>query len=259
MCQPLAEGRPGQARKLGQESEAISGMLRCVTSGSSTSGRRLRRWALALWAALAATGCRCSRDRATGEDRLACRAACNTYLTSSCSGQAHGARDQAECTAECAAESELAERAGCHALRLGFLECAAREKLACDAIISAPPVALERGEGAPSCSERWRSLQACTAACRDPGTVHVGQAKVGGKEVLAELVRDGCDECQSKVRPGAPPGSSCQAARVCAEQCCACDAGPAHYRARACIDGGCADQPAACSAAPAAVGHDPCP
>ncbi len=227
-----------------------------------TSWARRGRPLMAVVAVAACTlpGCRCSGEPtpSVSEGLAACRAACASYVSAHCPGRAELAKDQADCVAACGAESEVAGRAECSPLRAAYLDCVGHSSVDCAAFVSAPSVALARGEGVRACGQALGRLDGCTAPCRNEGSVHLGDSAQGGHAVQAELTRDGCNDCRPKTRAGAPPGSPCTAARVCAEQCCSCQEGAGHYRARVCIDGACADQAAACASAPSAASHDPC-
>jgi hypothetical protein len=204
-------------------------------------------------------GCRCSdpdpAPRHADWYEVACRSACATYFDS-CPARGGRASDRAECQEACEKQSALAARAGCEALRQAFLDCVSRTTLICEAVLSAPAVALSLGEGAPACGAAHSALRACDAPCRDPGTIHLAERPE--EQSFVELVRNGCEGCPEKLTGGAPEGSPCQAARVCAQHCCGCEGGPVSYLARACLDGRCADREAACREAPIVSAVHPC-
>jgi len=209
-------------------------------------------------------GCRCSRNEPTNEAshqarEAACRAACAAYFTAGCGPADAPPLERSDCQAACVAKSAVSERAGCRREREAFLSCLARDTLDCSAVASAPAAALERAEGAAACSAELATFSRCFAPCAEPGTVHLGDTRDQGRLASAELTRHGCEQCPDKLGPGAPEGSPCTVARVCAQQCCGCDAGPGHYLARACVDGTCAGRALACDVAPRATGHEVCP
>jgi hypothetical protein len=82
--------------------------------------------------------------------------------------------------------------------------------------------------------------------------LHAGAESVGPE---VQIKRVGCRSCPELAK-GAPPGSSCQSPKVCAERCCVCPDGRVRYAARVCEHGTCAGE-AACSRA-RELGSDPC-
>lgn len=217
-------------------------------------------WVWLLTALAALPGCRCSEpspDR-VGEDaqELGCRSACAAYFDAGCGTRSAAASDLAECRESCEKRSVLSSRAGCAPLRRAFLDCVSRATLSCESVASAPGVALEQAEGALACRPALDALSTCDAVCRDPGTVHLGERPDQG--TFLELVRNGCKSCPEKLAGGAPAGSPCRAARVCAQHCCGCEAGAGSYLVRACVDGHCADRDLSCREAPLVSGLDPC-
>ena len=110
---------------------------------------------------------------------------------------------------------------------------------------------------APGCGRTPGPMPEHTACERD-GIVssRVSQRPDAG-DLAAEIVQT-CADCQSRVRPGAPPGSPCTAASVCREFCCNCmNSLEKSYRARVCDAARCAGREA-CALARAGIRPDVC-
>jgi len=108
---------------------------------------------------------------------------------------------------------------------------------------------------------RQRPARADDPVCGNDGVVSSRRdTGADGREIAAEIVTSGCRDCTSAARAGAPPGSACSAASVCAELCCDCGAvSPlSHYRARVCDSGHCANAETTCRTARLAINPDIC-
>lgn len=96
------------------------------------------------------------------------------------------------------------------------------------------------------------------AECTGDGIVSSRSVSRPGSGELAVEIVQSCEDCEAKRRPGAPAGSPCSAASVCAEQCCKCSKGRDNsFRARACDAARCLGEEA-CSAARRMIRPDVC-
>jgi hypothetical protein len=122
-------------------------------------------------------------------------------------------------------------------------------------------VSLWCGLAALSTACRHDTTTAGAPFCEDDGVVSSRRDSLpSGAELAVEIVQNSCEPCGPKQRAGAPPGSPCSAASVCAEFCCECpNTSPTvGFRARVCDSGGCADAKAACEEARTTIQPNPC-
>jgi hypothetical protein len=117
------------------------------------------------------------------------------------------------------------------------------------------------GFAALSSACRHGSSTADAPLCEDDGVLSSRRDLLpSGAELAAEIVQNSCERCAPERRAGAPPGSPCSAASVCAEFCCECpNTSPViGYRARVCDSGACANAKAACEEGRKTIRPDPC-
>ncbi len=207
---------------------------------------------LVLGAGLA--GC---RSTGAGSDEGACRAACARLTEPGCDRPGLGPAAREGCEVSCNARRALVAQAGCQSERRRYLDCVARQGRHCASARCSASVCLEQGEGLAGCADEHDRYLRCIGPCLDVGSSQRLARRVNGREVKAELVRAGCDQC-GKLSPGAPAGAPCQSHSVCAQVCCPCPQSKASVKVRACVDGSCANAEDACASARAAAEHDPC-
>lgn len=210
---------------------------------------------------LALTGCgRCAADH--GRDALEgrdCASACAALVTAGCD-RPELAPDQARaCEQACADKTRELAPAGCGAERRAYLACVSTARVDCGSARSSAATCIEEKQGVEGCQAEHQAYRRCVAPCLHAGVAHIADKTVvrdgASRRIMVESLRLGCRECGSLAK-GAPPGSACQSPKVCAERCCTCPGGRAHFAARVCRDGTCAGEDA-CSLAMAA-GPDPC-
>ena len=110
---------------------------------------------------------------------------------------------------------------------------------------------------APGCRRSPGPLPERTSCERDGIVSSRVSERPDAGDLAAEIVQT-CADCQSSVRPRAPPGSPCTAASVCSEICCKCpNLLDKYYRARVCDAARCAGAEA-CALARAGISPDVC-
>jgi hypothetical protein len=196
------------------------------------------------------------KARATAHDdgRL-CPSACAGWVES-CGVEARS------CVDGCWRSREGATREGCSDEHTAYLTCLTRAKAFCEPP-PAPRVAFSYETPGRECETEFARYARCSEPCREEGVLRSGNRELSldgrARVVMAEQVTAGCGPVPPKIPRMAPPGSRCEAARVCTGFRCQCQGSPVASVARACVDGACADAEAACRLVPLAVGHDVCP
>lgn len=208
------------------------------------------------------------RVAGAGTERLAscagaCRGACATSVGAERSHAVAEGSELMDCLSSCSAECSAATAMGCAAELHRYLLCAGLGQQ------EASRAYAPQGIGAPwqtpgrACRAAHEALRACQAPCRARGTVHLAERtlptavwarrepKAAGKDkgeisLSVEVEDQGCQGCGLTVRSGAPPGSPCQAASVCAAECCRCDDERVAFTARVCLDGRCVGEHRGC-------------
>lgn len=179
----------------------------------------------------------------------ACRSACSAFVTAGCDRAGLRLDDQARCVEACDKENRAFAAARCETHRLSYLECVGRATPQCAVLDCSAAHCIEQGRGS-GCDAAFGQYRKCVSPCLFAGTLHTAERsiRVGEKQHRTdhEIVRLGCAECPATRSLRAPPGSPCQAASVCSQECCRCKGGPSAYLARLCIDGVCADPGRAC-------------
>ena len=226
--------------------------VRCSQVAMTPSRTRTERpshYLLPLVLALSAGGCTCERARgeqAPAPVSVGCRSACAAL--GDCATTVVRPDVVARCGQRCEPWARRMRGYDCSAQLDAYLDCVSRSPQPCAEPATATATDVQQlVQSVPAvCSSERKALLACTTPCESAGT-HLGQRHLDAGLQLFAYENAGCGNDCGELPRGAPQGSPCQAARVCAAACCACP-GDARVRfsAQVCANGRCTATPEAC-------------